>query len=69
MVNEPLYSLRQVSELTDTNLETVRSWVRDDRIAVERVGPLRLKRVRVRHSVLIALFPHLEISVGLSRSV
>jgi hypothetical protein len=57
-VNEPLYSLRQVSIFTDTKISTVRRWVEEKRIPVERVGPLRLKRVRVKHSVLVALFPN-----------
>ena len=38
-------------------IATVRRWVLEGRIPVERIGPLRLKRVRVRHSVLVAYFP------------
>lgn len=56
--DDPLYSLREVARLTDTPLATVRRWVLEQRIPVERIGPLALKRVRVRHSVLLALFPH-----------
>lgn len=63
---EPLYSLREVATLTNTKIDTVRSWVREGRIEVERVGPLRLKRVRVKHSVLIQFFPNL---VDVSKSV
>lgn len=59
-MSEPLYSLRQVAQVTDTPIATVRRWVLEQRIPVERVGPLRLKRVRVRHSVLVELFPHVE---------
>jgi hypothetical protein len=57
---DPLYSLRDVAELTDTPIGTVRRWVQEHRIPVERIGPLALKRVRVRHSVLVDLFPHAE---------
>jgi excisionase family DNA binding protein len=57
-MSDPLYSLREVADFTGTKLRTVRRWVNEDRIPVERVGPLRLKRVRVKHSVLLALFPN-----------
>jgi hypothetical protein len=57
-MSDPLYSLRQVSEFTDTKLRTIRRWVEEERIPVERIGPLRLKRVRVKHSVLVAIFPN-----------
>jgi hypothetical protein len=59
-VSDRLYSLREVADITDTPLATVRRWVVDDRIPVERIGPLVLKRIRVRHSVLVQLFPHAE---------
>lgn len=67
-MGDRLLSLRQVADLTDTKLSTVRRWVRDDRIPVDRVGPLRLKRVRVRASVLVGLFPHLKDLVTLRQS-
>jgi hypothetical protein len=57
-MNDPLYSLRQVSHFTGAKLKTVRRWVEEERIPVERIGPLRLKRVRVKHSVLVAMFPN-----------
>jgi excisionase family DNA binding protein len=59
-MNDPLYSLRQVADFTGTPIDTVRRWVLEGRIEVERVGPLRLKRVRVKQSVLLTLFPHVE---------
>jgi excisionase family DNA binding protein len=59
-MSDPLYSLRQVADFTGTPIDTVRRWVLEGRIEVERVGPLRLKRVRVKQSVLLALFPHVE---------
>jgi predicted site-specific integrase-resolvase len=58
-----MYSLRQVADMTDTQIETVRRWVRHGRVPVERIGPLTLKRVRVRHSVLAQLFPHLSLVI------
>lgn len=61
-MSDPLYSLREVSVLTSTPLDTVRRWVLEQRIPVERIGPLRLKRVRVKHSVLVALFPHVDVA-------
>lgn len=60
---EPMYSLRQVAEFTESKLHTVRRWVAHEQIPVERIGPTKLKRVRVRRSVLIALFPHLSLSL------
>lgn len=63
MSMDPMYSLRQVATMTDSTLATVRRWVKYDRLPVERIGPLKLKRVRVRRSVLIRLFPHLQESV------
>jgi hypothetical protein len=63
-ISDPLYSLKEVAALTDTPIWTVRGWVREGRIQVERVGPLRLKRVRVRQTVLLQLFPHLTAKVG-----
>lgn len=68
-MTDPLYSLRQVAKLTDTPIWTVRRWVHEQRIQVERVGPLHLKRIRVRHSVLVKLFPYLENFTDLDRSV
>ena len=65
---DPLYSLRTVAELIDTPLWTVRRWVQEGRIPVERTGPLTLKRVRVRHSELLKLFPHAEKLVSLHHS-
>lgn len=59
-MSDRLYSLREVADLTDTKIHTVRRWVREQRFPVIRVGPLALKRVRVRHSVLVELFPHIE---------
>lgn len=58
--DDPLYSLTEVSRLTNTPLSTVRRWVFERRIPVERIGPLMLKRVRVRRSVLKAFFPQTE---------
>jgi excisionase family DNA binding protein len=55
---DPLLSLREVAVLTDTRLPTVRRWVREHRLDVERIGPTR--RIRVRWSVVIALFPHVH---------
>jgi hypothetical protein len=59
-MSDPLYSLRQVADFTDTKLRTIRRWVEEERIPVERIGPLRLKRVRVKHSVLVAIFPNAQ---------
>jgi hypothetical protein len=55
-----LYSLTQVARLTETPLRTVERWVFEQRLPVERIGPLRLQRVRVRHSVLLEFFPALK---------
>jgi hypothetical protein len=66
-VSDPLYSLKEVATLTETPLWTVRGWVREGRIQVERVGPLQLKRVRVRQSVLLQLFPHVASKLSQSR--
>jgi excisionase family DNA binding protein len=68
VTHDRLYSLREVATLTDTSISTVRRWVEDKRIPVERVGPLVLKRLRVRHSVLVRLFPHLENLGSLNQS-
>ena len=65
-MDDPLYSLREVADLTNTPIWTVRGWVKEERIPVERVGPLLLKRVRVRQSVLLQLFPHLAAKVSKS---
>jgi hypothetical protein len=67
-MTDRLYSLREVADLTDTPIWTVRRWVHEQRIPVERTGPLLLKRVRVRHSVLIRLFPHAEKLASLHHS-
>jgi excisionase family DNA binding protein len=56
-MSDPLYSLRQVADFTGTPIDTVRRWVLEGRIEVERVGPLRLKRVRVKQSVLVSDLP------------
>lgn len=60
MTADSLYSLRQAADLIDTPLSTLRRWVQEGRVPVERTGPLVLKRIRIRHSVLIELFPHAE---------
>lgn len=64
-----MYTLRQAATMTDTTLHTVRRWVAHGLLPVERVGPLKLKRVRVRRSVLVALFPHANICKEVSQSV
>lgn len=56
--DDDLLSLRQVATITDTRLATVRRWVREQRLPAERIGPT--KRVRVKRSVVIQLFPHVE---------
>lgn len=53
-MSEPLYSLREVATVTDTPIATVRRWVLEQRIPVERIGDTALKRVRVRKSVVDA---------------
>jgi excisionase family DNA binding protein len=65
-MSDPLYTLKEVAALTETPLWTVRGWVREGRIQVERIGPLTLKRVRVRQSVLLQLFPHIAPKVSQS---
>lgn len=56
-----LLSLREVATLTGTPYLTVRRWVDEKRIRVERVGPTKLPRVRIRVSVLREIFPHLNL--------
>jgi hypothetical protein len=68
-VIDRLYSLREVADLTYTQIKTVRRWVKEERIPVERIGPLTLKRIRVRHSVLVEIFPHLKQLPDLDQSV
>lgn len=60
-MTDRLLPLREVARLTDTPLSTVRRWVVEKRIPVERIGPLKLQRVRVRASVLREKFPHVSI--------
>ncbi len=68
-MKDQLFSLREVSQLTDTPLNTVRRWVAEQRLPVERIGPAQtLKRIRVRQSVLLQLFPDLRIYIKVRQS-
>ena len=58
--DDPLLTLGEFAVLTETPIDTVRGWVKDQRLEVERVGPRVLRRVRVRQSVMFRLFPHLH---------
>lgn len=60
-MTERLFKLSEVARLTDTPIGTVRRWVAEKRIPVERVGPLKLKRVRVTETVMREKFPHVSL--------
>jgi hypothetical protein len=52
---EPLLTLRQVAEMSETPLSTVKRWVYDDGVLeIVRVGPHG--HPRVRWSVFVAVF-------------
>ena len=57
--DEQLLKLSEVAALTQTPIGTVRRWVYEQRLPVERVGPFVLKHVRVRRGVLRELFPEM----------
>lgn len=63
MTDDRLLKLSDVARLTDTPIGTVRRWVREERIPVERIliGVLKLPRIRVRASVIRQKFPHVNL--------
>ena len=55
---DALLTLRQVANLTDTRLETLRRWCRDDENLLPHIHVGPTKRIRVRWCVVVQFFPH-----------
>lgn len=61
MPNEPrerLLTVGETARLTSNSNGTIRRWIREGLIEVERIGPTR--RVRIRASVVRRFFPHVD---------
>lgn len=61
MTADRLLTVAETAILTEVHQATVRGWIRDGLLEVERIGPRTLKRVRVRASVLKRMFPHINL--------
>lgn len=66
-MSERLLTVAEMAQLTDSTKGTIRRWIRDGRFEIERVGPTR--RVRIRASVILRLFPHVQIDSQLTTDV
>lgn len=68
--SDRLLTVGETARLTTSSEATIRRWIRDGRLDVERIGPTR--RVRIRGSVVVRLFPHVDVSqsgVSIAKSV
>ena len=62
MTDDTLLSLRQVADLTGTNLDTLRRWCRDNENLLPHVHYGPTKRIRVQWQVIVEFFPHISSS-------
>jgi excisionase family DNA binding protein len=58
-VSERLLTVGEMARATGSPQGTIRRWIREELIEVERIGPTR--RVRIKASVVLRLFPYAEI--------
>lgn len=56
-MTERLLTVKEAAVATGETERTIRRWIDEDILPVERVGPLTLKRVRIRLSVLTKFYP------------